>query len=58
MHPEIYQLKISSGAKSGLVDLVQFYETQEAGLGNKFIDDYDTTIARLLQSPNMLPECK
>lgn len=52
MLPEKYQLKISSAAKLDLVELVQFYENQEAGLGNKFIDDYESTIARLQQSPN------
>ncbi|MDE3143585.1 MAG: type II toxin-antitoxin system RelE/ParE family toxin [Bacteroidota bacterium] len=52
MLPKVYQIRISSAVKLDLIDLVQFYENQEAGLGNKFIDDYESTIARLQQSPN------
>lgn len=39
-------------AEQELVEAVEFYEEQEPGLGDRFLRDFESAIALILEAPN------
>lgn len=48
-----YKLLISEQAEQDMIELAQWYESQQVGLGNRFIDELENTFKIIQNTPQI-----